>query len=78
MKKIAEVVEIIKEAGDMMSLRTPLEGIFKKSDIDFVLSPVAHFRIKSEGKTLIIVNKKYAESAEAIEGALAVGYEGKI
>lgn len=78
MKKIDEVVEVIKETGDMMSLRTPLEGIFKKSEIDFAVSPIAHFRIKTGGKTLIIVNKKYAEDAEAIEGALAIGYEGKI
>ena len=77
-KNISDVVDIIKDKGDMMSLRTPLEGIFKKKDIDFVLSPIAHFRIKTKGKTLIIVNKKYADDAEAIEGALAVGYEGKI
>ena len=75
---ISKVVDIIKKEGNMMSLRTPLEGVFKKKDIDFVMSPVAHFRIKDNGKTLIIVNKKYADKAEATEGELAVGYEGKI
>ncbi len=76
---VQRVADLIKETGkSMMDLRKPLETIFKKKDIDFVFSPVAHFRIKDGGKTLIIVNKKYADEAEATVGELAIGYEGKI
>ena len=78
-EKISAVVDVIKKSGkDLMSMRTPLETVFKKKDIDFVMSPVAHFRIKDAGKTLIIVNKKYADKAEEIVGEYAIGYEGKI
>ena len=77
--KIKQVADLIKSSGkDLMSMRTPLESIFKKKDVDFVLSPMAHFRIKEGGKTLIIVNKKYADDAEEIVGQYAIGYEGKI
>ncbi len=77
--KINKVEEVIKKSGkELMSMRTPLESIFKKKDVDFVLSPIAHFRIKDGGKTLIIVNKKYADDAEKIVGNYAIGYEGKI
>jgi len=76
---IDKVADIIQNSGkELMSMRKPLESIFKKKDIDFVLSPVAHFRIKQGSKTLIIVNKKYADSAEQTVGEYAIGYEGKI
>ena len=68
----------IAKTTDLMSMRKELEKIFKKKDIDFVTSPMAHFRIKSGGKTLIIVNKKYADNAELIVGDKAIGYEGTI
>jgi len=74
---IAKVGEIAKDNA-LMSMRKPLEAIFKKKDIDFVMSPVAHFRIKHGGKTLVIVNKKYADDAELVVGDKAIGYEGKI
>jgi hypothetical protein len=85
-KYIIEKDEIISkiaaEAGaagaKLMSLRKPLESIFPKKDVDFVLSPVAHFRIKYKGKTIILVNKKYADDAEEIVNDIAIGYEGKI
>jgi hypothetical protein len=75
---VVKVAGIIKGGVALMGLRTPLEGIFNKKDIDFVLSPVAHFRIKTKKGTLIIVNKKYADDAEEVVGELAIGYEGKI
>jgi len=74
--KINKVAEVIKKSGkDLMSMREPLESIFKKKDIDFVLSPIAHFRIKDGGKTLVIANKKYIDDAEKIVGNYAMGYE---
>ncbi len=78
MNKIQSVAKIIKDEQSLMSLRTSLEGIFKSKDIDFVLSPVAHYRISDNGKILVIVNKKYADEAEMVVGELAIGYEGKI
>jgi hypothetical protein len=74
---IAKVGDIAKDTK-MMAMRKPLEKLFKKNDIDFVLSPVAHFRIKHKGKTLVIVNKKYADDAELVVSDYAIGYEGKI
>lgn len=77
---IKKVADLLK--GDskmtMMNLRKPLESIFNKKNIDFALSPIAHFRIKDKGKTLIIVNKKYADKAEEIVGEYAIGFEGNI
>jgi len=76
---IDKVATVITNSGkQLMSMRKPLESMFKKKDIDFVLSPIAHFRIKLGGRTLIIVNKKYADAAEKIVGDYAIGFEGKI
>ena len=74
---IEKVGEIAKTTS-MMNMRKKLETLFKKKDVDFVLSPIAHYRIKYNGKTLIIVNKKYADDAELTVGEYAIGYEGKI
>jgi len=75
---ISKVADIVRSGKALMSLRKPMEGIFPKRDIDFVLSPIPHFRIKTKKGTLIVVNKKYADDAEEIVGDLAIGYEGKI
>jgi len=76
------ISKIAAEAGvpgaKLMSLRRPLESIFPKKDIDFVLSPVPHYRIKYKGKTIILVNKKYADDADEVVNNIAIGYEGKI
>jgi len=72
--KIASTVS----GKNIVDMRKPLESIFTKKDIDFVFSPVPHFRIKHKGKTIVIVNKKYADDAELIQGDVAIGYEGKI
>lgn len=74
---IQKVADAVK-GKVLMDMRKPLETIFKKKEIDFVLSPIAHYRIKFGGKTLILVNKKYADDAEIIVGETAIGYEGKI
>jgi len=74
---VQKVVDAVK-GKSLMSMRAPLEKIFKKKDIDFVTSPVAHFRIKEGGKTFIIVNKKYADEYDAVDGDIAFGWEGKI
>jgi len=75
--KLDKIADLVK-GKNLVNLGKTLEGVFKKKDIDFVFSPVPHFRIKDSGKTLIIVNKKYADSAEKIVGEIAIGYEGKI
>jgi|TARA_R100000049_G_C1953290_1_gene103235 hypothetical protein len=77
--EIQQIADLVKSSGKkLVDLRTPLATIFKKNDIDFVFSPVAHFRIKSKGKTIVLVNKKYADKAEEIVGDIAIGFEGDI
>ena len=76
--KLLQSIADIAKGKKLVNLRTPLEGIFKKKEIDFVMSPIPHFRIKSGGKTIVIVNKKYADDAEIIVDEIAIGYEGKI
>lgn len=84
LQKLNEVDDVIQQIGnianvkDMMSMRKDLEKIFNKKSIDFALSPIAHWRIKHNGKTIIIVNKKYADDADLTVGPYAIGYEGKI
>jgi len=75
---IINKIGAIAKTTSLVAMRKELEKIFKKRDIDFVMNPIAHFRIKSGGKTIMIVNKKYADNAELIVGDLAIGYEGKI
>jgi len=74
---IDKIGEIAKRV-ELMSMRKPLERLFKKNDIDFAMSPIPHFRVKYKGKVLIIVNKNYADNAELIVKNLAIGYEGRI
>jgi len=74
---IEKVGEIAKNT-DLVSMRKPLENIFNKKDIDFSMDPIPHFRIKYKGKTLVIVNKKYADNAELVVNDKAIGYEGQI
>lgn len=76
---IQKIGDIVKETNKkLVDLRPFLEKIFKKKDIDFVFSPVAHFRIKEGKNTIVIVNKKYADDAELIVNDIAIGYDGKI
>lgn len=71
-KKIEEEIK----GKSLMNLK--LETIFPKKDISFSFSPEAHYQIKYKGKTIVIVNKKYADDAELIVGEMAIGYLGKI
>lgn len=73
-QKIAKIME----GKTLMELRNELEELFHKKNIDFLLSPIAHFRIKSNGKTILICNKKYAENPSTIVGELAIGYNGEM
>ena len=75
-KQVAKLVKSLKKP--LMDLGKPLESIFRKKDIDFVLSPIAHFRIKTPKGILILVNKRHADEAEEIIDEIAIGYEGKI
>jgi len=78
---LTEADDILNKIGDiakttkLVSMRKPLEQIFKKRDIDFSFQPVPHFRINYKGKTILIVNKKYADEAELVIGSTAIGYE---
>jgi len=69
--------EIIDDSH-LVDLRNKLETIFNKKDISFTFEPMAHFRIKDNNKTIILVNKNYAEKAEAMVNEIAIGYEGSI
>ncbi len=77
--EVKQVADILRSSkSKLMDMRKDFEKIFSKKDIDFVFSPVAHFRIKVGSKTLVVVNKKYADEAEEIVGEYAIGFEGKI
>ena len=72
---ILDKIGKIAKDVDMMSMRTPLEKLFNKKDIDFVMNPIAHFRIKHKGRIILIVNKKYVDKPELVVGSYAIGYE---
>jgi len=76
--QVKAIVDALKANPNtsMMSLRPHLEKIFKPRDISFVTSPIPAFMIKTKGKTLVVVNKKYADDPEAVVGPLAIGYLG--
>lgn len=72
MQKIVSAVE----GKEMMGMRSSLEKIIPKKNIDFSFDPVPHFRIQIKGKeTIIIANKKYVDNAEIIFGEYGIGYE---
>ena len=54
MKTTLQKIAVLAENKKLVDLRPELETIFKKKDIDFVLSPVPHFRIKTAKGTIII------------------------
>lgn len=68
----------IADVRNLVDMRKDLEKLFSKRDVDFAFSPVAHFRIKHGGKTIIIVNKKYADRPDLVVKNIAIGYEGKV
>jgi len=73
---VLDQIAKLAEGKTLVSLRKPLESLFKPKDIDFSFDPVPHFYIKHGGKKIIIVNKKYAEGDEAAVtvGEIAIGY----
>ena len=70
LKKIEEAIQ----GKSLMSLRSVLEPMFGKRNVDFSHAGAAHFQIKHKGKKIIIVNKKYVDDAELVVGDLAIGY----
>lgn len=74
-KTISSIATIVK-GKKLVDLREPLEksGLFKKKDIDFVLSPMPMFVIKSKGKKIIITSKKNTDDADIVVGDIAIGY----
>lgn len=74
---ISKVADIIKTGVSLMSMRSHLEKIFPKKDIDFAMGDgmPAHFRIKTKKGTLIIASKNVVDDPELVVGALAIGYD---
>ena len=72
---LAKIGEIAKNT-DLMGMRSELEKIFKKKEIDFSFTGAAHYSIKPKGgKGIMIVNKKYVSGADLIVGDIAIGFE---
>jgi hypothetical protein len=78
--KIAALDPIIKRIGDLVKgkklvdLRKPLETIFPKKAIDFSFEVGGHFTVKYKGKTIILVNKKYADDPDLVVDDIAIGF----
>ncbi len=72
---IQKIGDLILSSGkSLMDLRTPLQTLFPKRDIDFSFSPEAHYMIKYKGKKIIIINKKYVDDADLEVSDYAIGY----
>jgi len=71
---LQKVADAIRYTSAMMSMRKPLEKIFKKKDIDYSHSPFPHFMIKHGGKKIVIINKQYVTDPEVIVGEYAIGF----
>jgi len=74
--KVLQQVASIIQGKMLVDLRAPLEQskMFKKKDIDFMLSPMPMFVIKYKGKKIGITNKKNADDADVVVGDIAIGY----
>ena len=74
-KVLQQVASIIKGIN-LVDMREPLEQskMFKKKDIDFMLSPIPMFVIKYKGKKIVIANKKNADASDLVVGDVAIGY----
>ncbi len=74
-KVLQQVASIIKGIN-LVDMREPLEQskMFKKKDIDFMLSPMPMFVIKYKGKKIGITNKKNADASDLVVGDIAIGY----
>lgn len=72
LNKIADVVKGKK----LVDIRPDLEKIFKKQDINFSFSPYAHYSIRSQGKSITIINKKYVDIDDSVVVVddIAIGY----
>jgi hypothetical protein len=70
--EIDKISKAIK-GKSMMDIRSDLESMFGKKNIDYSHSPMPHWLIKAKGKKIMIVNKKYADSPDAVVGGLAIG-----
>lgn len=70
--KVAEIVENSKVS--LVDLRPYLEKVFPKKSIDFSFAGVPHFTIKTSEGDILILNKKYVSSANAMVGEIAIGY----
>lgn len=74
---INDIARAIKtEKLPLIDLRKILDPMFGKKNVYFSMSRPTHFRIKTKGKTIIIVNKSSADNPDAVVGTIAIGYEG--
>jgi hypothetical protein len=71
---IKQIGELVK-GKKLVDLRKPLEGMFPKKSIDFAFEGGAHYTIKHKGKTILIVNEKYADNPDLVVDGIAIGYD---
>lgn len=76
-KYIQQILDVFESKPNvtLMNMRDSLNEIFGKKSVDFVTSPLPAWFIKIGSKTLIIINKKYTDDADAIlNNKYAIGY----
>jgi len=71
-KDIQAVADVVKSGKGMFDLKEPLKKAGYKAE--YHSSPVPVWMIKKGSKVIVIANKKYAEDADLVVGAFAVGY----
>jgi hypothetical protein len=71
---LVELGGLIKEAP-MTEVRRILDTIFKDKEIELRTVPITYYRVKFQGRILIISHKRAADNAEFVAGELALGYE---
>jgi len=71
---IKQIGELVK-GKKLVDLRKPLEGMFPKKSINFAFEGGAHYTIKHKGKTILIVNEKYADNPDLVVDGIAIGYD---
>lgn len=68
----------IAKYSPIVNMTQKLQQIFNKKDVEFTNTPVPHIRIKHEGKTILVANKRYAQRAQLVVNDIAIGYEGNV
>lgn len=71
---VVRIRDIVKKEGNLMSLRKPLERLGYK--VSYVGEPFPVMIVQVGGEKFAIVNKRYADDPEFVEGNLAGGWLG--